>query len=200
MTSRLTEWAHSPNETGKPEPLLAHLELVAQLCEQFTAKFNAGSWGRVAGLWHDLGKFSREFQAYIRGQLAQGAIVDHSTAGAQYAYKYAGQIGKLLAYVIAGHHGGLADYYRNPDNQQLQGAPLSERLAKAVPEWQPYAPADLLTLKPEQSLPLILDKDDARFQISFLVRMLFSALVLISWPPKAFSMPGNTGSAKQAQG
>jgi CRISPR-associated endonuclease/helicase Cas3 len=89
MTSRLTEWAHSPNETGKPEPLLAHLELVAQLCEQFTAKFNAGSWGRVAGLLHDIGKFSREFQAYIRG-LGPGATVDHSTAGAQYAHQHLG--------------------------------------------------------------------------------------------------------------
>jgi len=175
MASRLTEWAHSPNETGKPEPLLAHLELVAQLCEQFTAKFNAGSWGRVAGLLHDTGKFSREFQAYIRG-LAPGATVDHSTAGAQYAHQHLGQVGKLLAYVIAGHHGGLLDYHR-ADNEQSRGAPLSERLAKAVPDWLPYAPTELLDLSPAKSLPVPLDEDDALFQLSFFVRMLFSALV-----------------------
>ena len=171
-----TPWAHSPNETGQPEPLLEHLELVAHLAENFAGRFDADSWGRATGLWHDLGKFSREFQAYIHG-LTPGAKVDHSTAGAQYAYQYAGQVGKLLAYVIAGHHGGLEDYYKSPDNQELQGAPLSERLAKVVPAWQPYAPADLLAFKPAQSLPIIPDKDDALFQLSFLVRMLYSALV-----------------------
>jgi CRISPR-associated endonuclease/helicase Cas3 len=79
--------------------------------------------------------------------------------------------------VIAGHHGGLADYYRNPDNQQLQGAPLSERLAKDVRDWLPYAPAELLDLRPAQSLAVPLAEDDSLFQLSFLVRMLFSALV-----------------------
>jgi CRISPR-associated endonuclease/helicase Cas3 len=178
MTSRSTELAHSANETGAPEPLLEHLELVARLCEQYAAKFGAGSWGRVAGLWHDLGKFSREFQAYIRGQLAAGAKVDHSSAGAQYAARYAGQAGKLLAYCIAGHHSGLANYHSaDPGNPGLRGMPLSERLGKSVPDWVQYAPADLLTLKPAQSLPFALGKDDALFQLSFLVRMLFSALV-----------------------
>jgi CRISPR-associated endonuclease/helicase Cas3 len=179
MTGSLTEWAHSPNETGTPEPLLEHLELVATLCEEYAAKFGAGPWGYITGLWHDLGKFSREFQAYIRGQLAAGTKVDHSTAGAQYAAQYAGQVGKLLAYCIAGHHSGLANYHgADPGNHGLRGMPLSERLAKAVPDWAQYAlPAKLLALEPAQSLPFALDKDDALFQLSFLVRMLFSALV-----------------------
>src|SRR5260221_3659438 len=170
-----TPWAHSPNETGQPEPLIEHLELVAALCEQFAGRFGAGSWGRTAGLLHDTGKFSREFQAYIRG-LTPGATVDHSTAGAQYVHQHLGQVGKLLAYVIAGHHGGLLDYH-GTDNEQSRGAPLSERLAKVVPDWLPYAPTELLHLSAAQSLPVPLDKDDALFQLSFLVRMLYSALV-----------------------
>jgi CRISPR-associated endonuclease/helicase Cas3 len=170
-----TPWAHSPNETGQPEPLIEHLELVAALCEQFAGRFGAGSWGRTAGLLHDTGKFSREFQAYIRG-LTPGATVDHSTAGAQYAHKHLGQLGKLIAYVIAGHHGGLADYHRAED-EVSPATPLSERLAKALPDWLPYTPAELLDLKLAQSLPIIPEKNDALFQISFLVRMLFSALV-----------------------
>src|SRR5260221_3366228 len=170
-----TPWAHSPNETGQPEPLIEHLELVAALCEQFAGRFGAGSWGRTAGLLHDTGKFSREFQAYIRG-LTPGATVDHSTAGAQYAHQHLGQVGKLLAYVIAGHHGGLLDYHRT-DNEQSQGRPLSERLASTPPDWLPYAPTELLDIRPAQSLPVPLDKDEALFQLSFLVRMLFSVLV-----------------------
>jgi CRISPR-associated endonuclease/helicase Cas3 len=172
----LLPWAHSPNETGQPEPLLEHLEQVATYCEQCASKFGAGSWGRVSGLWHDLGKFSREFQRYIRG-LTPGARVDHSTAGAQYAYHYAGQVGKLIAYVIAGHHGGLADYHRASDNREATGTPLSERLAKSLPDWQRFAPADLLAAQAAQALPVALDPADAPFQISFLTRMLFSSLV-----------------------
>jgi CRISPR-associated endonuclease/helicase Cas3 len=171
------DWAHSPNETGNPEPLLEHLQLVARLAEQYAAKFGAGSWGRIAGLWHDLGKFSREFQALIRGLLEAGVRVDHSTAGAQYAYRCAGHIGKLLAYCIAGHHGGLPNY-RETEGDTRQ--PLSERIASKVPEWEPYVPPDLLAVRPLQSLPIALDKDDksfALFQLSFLTRVLFSALV-----------------------
>jgi hypothetical protein len=102
--------------------------------------------------------------------------------------------------VIAGHHGGLADYYRNPDNQQLQGAPLSERLAKDVRDWLPYAPAELLDLRPAQSLAVPLAEDDSLFQLSFLVRMLSRLWSMpISWLLRAFSTLKNTGGAKQAR-
>jgi CRISPR-associated endonuclease/helicase Cas3 len=35
--------------------------------------------------------------------------IDHSTAGAQHAFKFLRNKGKLLAYAIAGHHAGLPD-------------------------------------------------------------------------------------------
>ena len=133
----------------------------------FAARFNAGSWGKVAGYWHDLGKYSREFWTYIRGK---GESPDHSTAGAQYASEVAGQVGKLLAYCIAGHHGGLPDYHGG----------LDERLTKDVPKWRSFAPAELLALRPDKSVPVKMDQEDRNellFQISFLTRMLFSALV-----------------------
>jgi CRISPR-associated endonuclease/helicase Cas3 len=168
-----SDWAHSPNETGNPEPLLEHLELVARLCEQFAAKYGAGNWGRVAGLWHDLGKYSREFQARIRGGLDP---VDHSTAGAQYADQCASVAGKLLRYIIAGHHGGLADYHRT-DGIESKSTPLAERMTKPIPDWRRYASGSVLAATLEQTLPITLDRDDALFQVSFLTRMLFSALV-----------------------
>jgi CRISPR-associated helicase Cas3/CRISPR-associated endonuclease Cas3-HD len=168
---RLQEWAHSPNETGKPEPLIDHLECVATLCERFAAKFGAGNWGRIAGLWHDLGKYSREFQAYIRG-LVPGPI-DHSTAGAQHAYQQLGAAGQLLAYVITGHHGGMLDYY---GSRSLTTRMSEDYTRNRIRDWHPYAPADLLRLQLAEPLPITLS-DDALFQISFFTRMLFSALV-----------------------
>jgi CRISPR-associated endonuclease/helicase Cas3 len=43
------------------EPLEVHLKEVAKMAGGFAAVFGAREWGYLAGLWHDLGKYSREF-------------------------------------------------------------------------------------------------------------------------------------------
>jgi len=67
----------------------------------------------MAGLWHDLDKYSTEFQQYIKtvsGYDAEAHIegkagrVDHSTAGAIHAIRQFEKHGRILAYLIAGHH------------------------------------------------------------------------------------------------
>ena len=90
-------------------------------------KFGAEDWGRLAGLWHDLGKFQLAFQSYIRRESgfdpeahledAAPGRVNHSSAGALHAVAQFGKngprgdaIGRILAYVIAGHHAGLPDW------------------------------------------------------------------------------------------
>ena len=82
----------------------------------FAEAFGARDWGCLAGLWHDIGKYSAEFQDMLRAAEDNDAHietkpgrVDHSTAGAQHVSKLLGNKGKLLAYAIAGHHGGLPD-------------------------------------------------------------------------------------------
>lgn len=49
-------------EDGKCHPLYDHLRGVAELAAQFTTEFGAGEWAGLAGLWHDLGKYSKDFQ------------------------------------------------------------------------------------------------------------------------------------------
>jgi CRISPR-associated endonuclease Cas3-HD len=49
----------------KSEPLDVHLQAVAELAEKFAGKFGAAEWGRVLGLWHDLGKYSAAFGAHL---------------------------------------------------------------------------------------------------------------------------------------
>ena len=90
-------YAHSkPGQEAEWEPLVDHLHLVADGDDRFpgaasfAAAFGAAEWGRLAGLWHDLGKYSAEFQAYLRSangldahlESRAGNRVDHSTAGA----------------------------------------------------------------------------------------------------------------------
>jgi CRISPR-associated endonuclease/helicase Cas3 len=102
-------------EDGRVHGLEEHLLGTAELAEGFAAEFGSGDWGRLAGLWHDLGKYSEEFQRYIRAVNNPEVHVgknggDHSTAGALLALVKLGAIGHFLTYAIAGHHAGLPDW------------------------------------------------------------------------------------------
>jgi CRISPR-associated endonuclease/helicase Cas3 len=156
--------------------LVQHLRAVADLAEERAAKFGAGPLGRICGLLHDLGKYSPEFQARLRGAKTR---VDHSTAGARLAARKHAQFGKLLAYVIAGHHAGLAN-----GTGDGEPTPLKSRLdAKhGIPDcggWQKeLVVPDQMTWTPPAPHP---DPEVRRNRrghcLSLLTRMLFSALV-----------------------
>ena len=100
-----------------------HLRGVAVMAADFAADFESADWAYTAGLWHDLGKYSNEFQQYIKDVSGytnrydpeahiegKPGRVDHSTAGAIHAMRQFGAHGRILAYLIAGHHAGLADW------------------------------------------------------------------------------------------
>jgi len=147
-------YAHTAE--GRPEaewhPLEKHLYDTAGIAGAFASAFEAWEWGSLAGLWHDLGKYSDAFQKYLLASAQSGDVshssevsgrVDHSTAGAQHAASL-GPLGRLLAYCIAGHHAGL------PDNEDPQGgsSDLSSRLDKTV---EPFDAAPVVILG--QTLP-----------------------------------------------
>ena len=76
---------HYDAETGREQLLKEHLDHVASLAAQFAAAFDAEELGEIAGLYHDIGKYSARFQAYLRGERGSGG--DHSTGGAQLLYQ-----------------------------------------------------------------------------------------------------------------
>ncbi len=41
------------------------LRAVGDLAGEFASSFGHAEWGQLAGLWHDLGKYSSAFQSYI---------------------------------------------------------------------------------------------------------------------------------------
>ena len=69
-------------EDGREQTVAEHLRGTAALAKRFAAVFGAESDAELAGLLHDIGKCTPEFQARLHG----GAIVDHSTAGAKLAF------------------------------------------------------------------------------------------------------------------
>lgn len=91
-------------DDGCEQSILEHLQGTAKLARLFGEAFGAGELAEQCGLYHDIGKYSQEFQAYIRGE--RSSRVDHSTAGALEMIK-AGML--PLAFCIAGHHAGLPD-------------------------------------------------------------------------------------------
>ncbi len=103
------------------QPLEAHLRGVADRAARFADAFGSEEWGRVAGLWHDLGKYRQAFQRRLRGEPIRA---EHSGAGAAFAVSRDKSRGVPLAFVIAGHHAGLAN--RTVSESGLK--PLRERL------------------------------------------------------------------------
>lgn len=166
-------FAHSTSREDQVDwqPLREHLQTVAELAGQFAEPFGGGCAAATAGLLHDLGKYTAEFQQRISGAAIR---VDHATRGAMVAAEHYPGAGILLAYAIAGHHAGLAN-----GNQMGERTALSDRLRGVG-----LPPLDQ-RWKAEIALPTQIDMprfnshsvERSNFQAAFFVRMLFSALV-----------------------
>ena len=164
----ITFYAHSTISDDKSEwqKLEDHLRGVAEKAAIFADTFGAMKWGRCAGLLHDSGKATGAFQRRLEGGQER---VDHSTFGAQLAKEKGGQLGLLLAYVLAGHHGGL------PDGGE-QESQLHFRLKHGrVPDDAELMIGD--DCLHDLPLPFKLHRGLGGFSLSFFTRMLFSCLV-----------------------
>ncbi len=155
------------------QPLKEHLDEVARLAEKRAAKFNAGKLGRIIGLTHDIGKYSKDFQRRLEGNKTK---VDHATAGAQEIFrKWQSPIGKALAFTVAGHHGGL------PDGNRGNIKNLPGRLEKKdIPDYQAFTKEiniPDLCQDDLSNIPHAKDIAMSAFSFSFCIRMLYSCLV-----------------------
>jgi CRISPR-associated endonuclease/helicase Cas3 len=174
-------YAHSTNDESRAnwQQLAEHLIDTANLGERFGQRIGLAKAARLAGLLHDVGKYTQEFQARLHGTKGR---VDHSTAGAVIVRQLAKAakpddrlVAELIAYAIAGHHAGL------PDKQGESFSTLSERL-KSFSEsaldaiWKIEIEPDATDLLPAFNWERK-DPGKAAFQLAFLGRMIFSCLV-----------------------
>ncbi|MGB9804841.1 CRISPR-associated endonuclease Cas3'' [Desulfofundulus sp.] len=112
-------YAHSHKGKKKEQWQLLkdHLQQTAVLASTFARTFGADKIAYIAGLIHDIGKYSPEFQMRLEGRNIK---VDHSTPGAVESEKRYGPVGRILAYIIAGHHCGLPDWGSVADESSLE--------------------------------------------------------------------------------
>lgn len=156
-------------EDGAQQSVLEHLQGVADLAAAFARPFGGEADARQAGMLHDIGKYSDGFQQHIRNP-ALPIRVDHSTAGAQ-----AIGAATVPAFVIAGHHAGLADGGSPSDG--AEAPTLAGRLKKKLSPREDCAPwRREQPVIPAAGSPAFCQTGD-RFTRSFYTRMLYSALV-----------------------
>lgn len=171
-----TFFAHSTDRSDRSnwQTLREHLLGVAQLAERNASIFGGSALAEVAGLLHDLGKYTEKFQGRLTGEVPR---VDHATWGAWMAARRYPQIGALIAYGIAGHHAGLANgnaSFARPSLQDRLSDSYLADLPPLMPEWEQEISLPAKIGLPQGFKPLT---QRGAFQLSLLARMIFSCLV-----------------------
>lgn len=185
--------------------LLDHLNGTANLASNFAEAFNNGGWGRILGLWHDLGKYSKDFQEYIRINSGyeeddqNHPKTDHTSAAAILAKELYPHWWPPISYCIAGHHAGLHNWAHETGvsgdlSDRLNKHEFLDKIRSAIP----------LNLLETINLNLPVGKTIDPKQIHLWIRMLFSCLVDADYldterfmNPESFEKRGKYGSIEK---
>ena len=164
--------------TNDIQTLKEHCENVSKLTQEFADAFDAGDYGKWIGLFHDIGKYSKAWQAYIRNERPDK--IDHSTAGAKEAYeKNKNPIGLILAYCISGHHTGLLNGGSRVDSSNA--GTLWARLNKEIEDYRCFKEniEEMPKLARPDHLKLVSENEKGigNYTLAFFIRMLYSCLV-----------------------
>lgn len=160
--------AHRREKDEKDQTLEEHLQGVADFAKSFAGKLGMETAGELIGLLHDLGKYSEQFQNYIKSALgdidqdadeytdaiANKGKIDHSTAGAQLIWEVLNKPGKpespiaqMLALCIASHHSGLINCLEATEQQ-----PAYDRFSKRMSKPEDSAHLQEVRAKMDQSI------------------------------------------------
>lgn len=173
-------YAHSTSgDRSHWQKLIDHLHHTALLAKGLGEKIGLGQYSYIAALYHDIGKYSEEFQKRLAGGKL---IVDHSTAGAKEIANIFSStpaekiVGQMLSYCIAGHHSGLLDC-GSPYDVETDGT-WDARMKKQIPDYGTFR-SEIKTsgFSLPEHLPIKPTTKKGSFSLSFLTRMIYSILV-----------------------
>lgn len=169
-------------EDGTEQTLKEHLQNVAKMAEEFAGGKEWKEWAYLAGMLHDIGKYSTAFQEYIRCSAdceetdeneeekpATIRKVEHAITGAVWSQKET--LGKIFSYLIAGHHTGLTDWSGSQKALEfkLQNPRQPDQISEAI---HTAKMQNILNVVLPKKLPPGIKKEN----FALWIRMLFSCL------------------------
>ncbi|MBO2946153.1 CRISPR-associated helicase Cas3' [Paenibacillus sp. F411] len=144
--------AHFRVRDGAHQSVEEHLRGVQRLAEMMGEKIGVRHITGLAGMLHDMGKFSEAFRLYLQNAFEhpdtppRRGSVDHSTAGGkllyklyheQHIYRFTGILAEIVGNAIISHHSDLhdfltpnleSDYLKRVKEKSLEEYELSESL------------------------------------------------------------------------
>lgn len=121
----MTFIAHIRQSDDQEQTVEEHLLGVKKLAESYGAKLDIKHITGLAGMLHDLGKYTEEFRSYILEAVhhpdapPRRGSVDHSTAGGHLLYqryhtenmeRYKGLLAEIVGNAVISHHSYLQDF------------------------------------------------------------------------------------------
>jgi len=194
--------AHIRENDKRIQTVEEHLLDVKELAESYGEKLGVKHLSGLAGMLHDLGKYSNEFKEYILEAVnnpkapPKRGSVDHSTAGGKLLYEffhvtnitpYKGIVAEIVGNAIISHHSNLQDFL-NPD---LESNYLKRVRDKELPEFDSSKETFFDHVMSEKDFHEYVDKaageveeflvkepqENNEKQLMFLTKFIFSALI-----------------------
>ena len=179
-----------------------HLLAAKELAETYGDKLGVKHLTGLAGMLHDLGKYSNEFREYILQAVnnpeapPKRGSVDHSTAGGKLLYeffhkkiisRYKGLVAEVVGNAIISHHSYLQDFL-NPD---LESNYLNRVRDKELKDFETVKSIFFEQVISEQNFQNYVEEaaseleaflvnessENTEEQLMFLTKFVFSALI-----------------------
>ncbi len=194
--------AHVRADDGERQSVKQHLLEVRQLAEGLGEKIGVKHIAGLAGVLHDLGKYTQEFQQYLEDAVSnpdappKRGSVDHATAGGRLLYerlhlgqpdRYPWILAEVVGNTIISHHAYLhdflnesleSDYLRRVRDKELRE--FEEAKGRFFEEVLSEAEFRLYVSKAVEELEAYLTRPSSESQESklmFLTKYVFSALI-----------------------
>ena len=163
--------------------MTAHTGNVAGLAAGFASAFGAEELARWAAWLHDVGKYSDDFQQYLRqcdaakhggGRPPKPGSAEHKVAGTRLALELLPtRVREMIAACVLGHHGGLNAF----GAKMLEAITATHDKAAVQKKAMVQARADFPSLNgaPPVKLPEVAGKTPLEWEM--FIRFLFSCLV-----------------------
>ncbi|MGI4788291.1 MAG: CRISPR-associated helicase Cas3' [Janthinobacterium lividum] len=176
--------AHTPpeNDPKKWQSMTEHTNNVASLAESFAQPFGAMEMARWVAWLHDVGKYSEDFQKYLRqcdaakhgaATMPRPGSAEHKVAGTRLALDLLPTgLREIAAACVLGHHGGL-----NAFGKMLEAIAATEEKVSVQNEAAKRARADFPALNGVLPMQMPEVAGATIWEREMFIRFLFSCLV-----------------------